>query len=170
MRLTLHTDYALRTLIYLGAHPGRPVPAGEVAAAYGVSANHLAKVCRDLMGAGLVRTVRGRSGGLLLAVDPRRVTVGAVVRAVEPSLALVECFDRPSSSCPITGACRLERTLHDAMGAFLGVLDRTTLADLLVNAPALATRLGRPLPLASAPRRAAPPRPRGAPRPRRSPR
>ncbi|MCO5168484.1 MAG: Rrf2 family transcriptional regulator [Planctomycetes bacterium] len=146
MQLTLYTDYALRTLLYLGLHPGRPVPAPEVARAYGVSPHHVAKVAKALVRDGFVRARRGRSGGLELAVAPEDLRIGAVVRRTEPTLDLLECFDRRASTCPITGACRLERVLHDARGAFLEVLDRTTLADLLTNRSALAQRLGRPLP------------------------
>lgn len=148
VQLTLYTDYALRALIYLGLHPDRLVPAAEIAAAYGISEHHLAKVGKALVKAGFVQATRGRSGGLKLAVAPGELTVGAVVRRTEATLDLIECFDHGRSSCPITGACRLERALHEARDAFLAVLDRTTVADLVVNGPALSTRLGRALPSA----------------------
>lgn len=147
VQLTLYTDYALRALLYLGLHTDRPVPAAEIAAAYGISEHHLAKVGKALVKAGFARALRGRAGGLSLAVDPATLTVGAVVRRTEATLELIECFEHAGSSCPLTGACRLERTLREARDAFLAVLDRTTLADLMSNAPALATRLGRPLPI-----------------------
>lgn len=146
MQLTLHTDYALRTLIYLGLHQGRPVPVGEVATAYGISAHHVAKVAQALVTGGFARARRGRTGGLELAVPAAELTVGAVVRASEPTLDLLECFDRSSAACPITSACKLKRTLREARDAFLAVLDATTLAELLENGPAL----GRLLPLAGA--------------------
>jgi Rrf2 family transcriptional regulator, nitric oxide-sensitive transcriptional repressor len=146
VQLTLYTDYALRTLLYLGLHPGRPVPVPEIAAAYRVSAHHVAKVAKALVRGGFIKSHRGRAGGLELAMSPAQVKVGAIVRETEPTLDLLECFDHRTSSCPITGVCRLERTLHDARAAFFEVLDRTTLADLLTN-PKLAKRLARPLPL-----------------------
>jgi len=155
VQLTLHSDYALRTLLYLGLHQGRPVPVGEVAGAYGISANHVAKVAQALVTNGFARARRGRTGGLELATPPAELTVGAVVRATEPTLDLLACFDRERSSrsgdrsstaCPITSACKLKRSLREARDAFLAVLDRTTLAELLENGPALA----RLLPLAGA--------------------
>lgn len=148
MQLTLYTDYALRSLLYLGLHRDRLVPAAEIAAAYGISEHHVAKVGKALVKAGYVRALRGRSGGLSLAVEPAELTVGAVVRRTETTLDLIECFEHAGSTCPLTGACRLERTLRDAHAAFMAVLDRTTLADLLSNGPSLAARLGRPLPIA----------------------
>ena len=143
MRLTIHSDYALRTLMYLGVHADRPVSVPEVATAYGISPNHVAKVAKALVQGGFARAHRGRTGGLELAKAPRDLSIGSVVRYTEPTLDLLECFDRMTSTCPLTGACRLEKTLHQARGAFLDVLDRTTLADLLTGTPALMTRLGR---------------------------
>ena len=49
---------------------------------------------------------------------------------VEDDMALVECFGE-RSSCPLSGACALAGALDDARTAFLAVLDRVTLADLL---------------------------------------
>ena len=44
MRLTDFTDYALRVLMHLGAHPGKTITIREIAAAHGISHNHLVKV------------------------------------------------------------------------------------------------------------------------------
>lgn len=151
MQLTSYTDYALRTLMYLGLHPGRAVSATEIATAYGVSAHHVAKVGKALVRGGFVRAQRGRTGGLALATAPAAITVGTVVRFTEHTIDLLECFDRARSTCPLTGACRLERTLQQARAAFFDVLDGVTLADLLSGAvPTLTGRLG-----ARAPSRAA---------------
>lgn len=143
VQLTIYSDYALRTLMYLGAHTERPVSVPEVAAAYQISPHHLAKVAKALVRGGFARAHRGRAGGLELVKSPRDLTVGDVLRFTEPTLDLLECFDRTTSTCPLTGACRLERTLHDARAAFFAVLDRTTLADLLAGTPALVSRLAR---------------------------
>lgn len=129
MRLTRYTDYALRTLIYLGLNEPRQSSIGEIARAYGISENHLTKVVHQLGRLGLVRTIRGRGGGLRLALDPAEIVVGAVVRQTEEDLALVECFS--GGACAITPSCRLRRVLGEALAAFLAVLDRYTLADLL---------------------------------------
>jgi Rrf2 family nitric oxide-sensitive transcriptional repressor len=131
MRLTLFSDYALRILLYLAAHPGRLVRVAEVSEAYGVSENHLVKVVQLLVARGLVESVRGRGGGLQLACPPESIKVGAVLRATEPDLDLVECFDPTSSACPITPACGLKHALEEAQGAFLARLDAYTLSDFL---------------------------------------
>ena len=129
MRLTRYTDYSLRTLIYLGLSEPRQSSIAEIARAYGISENHLTKVVHQLGRLGLIRTTRGRGGGLRLGKPPSEIIVGAVVRQTEEDLALVECF--ASGACAITAPCRLRRALSEALAAFLAVLDGYTLQDLL---------------------------------------
>jgi len=135
MQLTNFTDYALRTLLYLGAQPERLVPIAEVSAAYGISRHHLMKVASLLARAGFVAAVRGRGGGLQLAGPPEGITVGAVVRACEPNFDLVECFDGAHNTCPIASVCKLARVLDSARGQFMATLDACTLAELAAPGP-----------------------------------
>lgn len=130
MRLTKFSDYALRVLIYLGVH-GELTTIAQVAAAYGVSENHLTKVVHFLSQHGYVETVRGKGGGLRLAKAPAAIRVGAVVRATEAHLSLVECFDPERSTCKISSACGLKSVFARAANAFYAELDQHTLADLL---------------------------------------
>ncbi len=129
MRLTRYTDYALRTLIYLGLNELRQATIAEISNAYGISENHLVKVVHHLGRLDLVTTSRGRGGGLRLALAPDQVNVGQVVRSMEDDLSLVECF--ASGNCVITPTCHLRGVLGEALAAFLAVLDRYTLADLI---------------------------------------
>ena len=140
MRLTQFSDYALRTLLYLGVRDGQPVPLTEVARSYGISYHHLVKVAGMLAELGLVTSVRGRSGGYRLAVAPGEINIGRLIRSTEPDFHLVECFDRAHDSCPITPACRLQGALAEAKDGFLAVLDRYTLADF-AGAPEQRRRL-----------------------------
>ncbi len=132
MQLTQYSDYALRALIYLGVNRGRRCTVGEIAGAYGISENHLTKVVHRLGRAGFVTTTRGRNGGLELAMAPDEIGIGAVFRATEGNFDLVECFaDGTGNGCPISGPCALTHVLETALDAFLDVLDRHTLEDLL---------------------------------------
>ena len=138
MRFTVHTDYALRVLMYLGASPEDGlVTIKAISGAYGISENHLMKVVHRLALAGFVATTRGRGGGMRLALQPKDINIGAVVRACENDMRIVECFDPPSNTCPIAPACALPRVLDEALAAFVGVLDRYTLEDLLKPRAAL---------------------------------
>lgn len=128
MRLTVLTDYSLRMLIHLAVKPGGRATIAEVATAYGISEAHLMKVAHLLGQSGHVNTLRGRGGGLALGRPAAEITVGAVVRQMEPDMAVVPCL--AGGSCVIMPACRLKRAMHEARAAFFGVLDATTIADL----------------------------------------
>lgn len=147
MRMTLHTDYALRTLIYLAANPDRPVTVGEIASSYRLSRNHLLKVALNLSKAGFVETARGRSGGLRLAIPASEITVGAVVRRLEEDFALVECLRSGGGACAISPVCRMKGIFGEALSAFLAVLDRHTIGDVAMNQAALAALLGGETPV-----------------------
>jgi Rrf2 family nitric oxide-sensitive transcriptional repressor len=73
----------------------------------------------------------GRAGGVSLAREPHLICLGNVMRATETNLRVVECFDAATNTCPIMPVCTLQPVLAEAMNAFLSVLDRYTLADLI---------------------------------------
>ena len=141
MRLTSYTDYTLRVLMYLALDRGRLATIPEVAAAYGVSRNHLMKVVHHLALAGLVETVRGKGGGIRLGRAPETIRIGAVVRAAEGDAPIVACLSKEAGACPISPVCRLTRALVESFDALYDNLDRYTLADLVGNRRALAAIL-----------------------------
>ncbi|HEX6979055.1 MAG TPA: Rrf2 family transcriptional regulator [Alphaproteobacteria bacterium] len=141
MRLTRYTDYALRTLMFLGLAEGRLSSIRDIAERYGISENHLMKVVHQLGLLGFIETIRGRNGGLRLARPPGQIRLGDVVRRTEEDLELVECFG-PATECRITESCVLRGILGEALAAFLAVLDRYTLQDLLRPRNMLAAQLG----------------------------
>lgn len=130
MRLTAYTDYTLRTLMYLAVDRGRPATIAAIAKAYGISETHLMKVVHQLGLAGDIATVRGRKGGIRLAKPPEAINLGTVVRRTEADMAMVPCF-ADAQSCAIGDVCRLRSVLGEALDAFLAVLDRYSLADLV---------------------------------------
>ncbi|MFS2110944.1 Rrf2 family transcriptional regulator [Sphingomonas sp. Sphisp140] len=139
MRLTRYTDYAMRVLLYLGTRPDRLSSIAEISTAYHISQNHLMKVVNDLARAGYVASVRGRSGGIRLGAPAEEINVGKVVRHTEDDFRLADC-----PNCVIAPACGLQGALNEALEAFLGVLDRYTLADLLVSRSSMRSLFGIP--------------------------
>jgi Rrf2 family nitric oxide-sensitive transcriptional repressor len=131
MQLTLHTDYALRVLIYLTQRREDLATISEVADFYKISRNHLVKVVHHLANAGFILTTRGKHGGMRLAKSPELISIGEVVRHMEPNFNVVECFDADNPACIVTSVCALKSTLYQAMNEFLAVLDRFTLADAI---------------------------------------
>ena len=137
MQLTTYTDYALRVLIFLAVHEDRLVTIVEMASAYDISKNHLMKIVHQLGQEGFIETVRGRGGGLKLGSSPERLKLGDIVRQTESHFHVAECFHAPTNRCPISPACGLASVLAEARDAFLAVLDRYTLADLMQEKSAL---------------------------------
>jgi Rrf2 family nitric oxide-sensitive transcriptional repressor len=140
MQLTLHTDYALRLLMLLAIEPDKLHTIEETALRYGISRNHLMKITQTLVQAGFIESLRGRGGGLRLARVAESINLGAIVRATEDSFALVECFDREHNTCIIASACGLRGPLEEALQAFLAVLNRYSLDDL-VKSPRVLRRM-----------------------------
>ena len=139
MQLSLKTDYALRMLMALAATDDL-LSVERVADIYDISRNHLAKVAQHLAGAGYVETVRGRGGGLRLAMPVEAINVGAVVRDLERLEGFVACMGG-ETGCTIDGVCGLKPALAGALEAFLAHLDGYTLADITANRHALFDRL-----------------------------
>ncbi len=141
MRLTAHTDYAIRVLIFVAIRERGHGTIRDIAEAYGISRNHLMKVVHELQQHGYLKTIRGKGGGVVLARAPEQINLGQVVRDMEPDLALVECF-RADNQCVITPDCQLKTMLNDALQAFLATMDHYTLKDMTANdAPALRRHL-----------------------------
>jgi Rrf2 family nitric oxide-sensitive transcriptional repressor len=138
MQLTNYTEYALRVLIFLGTlEPGEKTSIKEISQTFSISENHLSKIVYELGKLGFIETIRGRNGGIRLAKSPEEIRIGAVVRQTEDNLSLVECFAGHGNHCVITPVCQLKHVLHEALEAFLHVLDSYTLEDLLHNKQSL---------------------------------
>jgi len=140
MRLTLQTDYSLRVLMFTALRGRKLSTIAEIAEHFGISRNHLMKVVNKLARAGYLDTIRGKNGGFCLLRKPRQIKVGSVVRDIEEELGVVGCL-QSDDYCPIEGACVLRRALSEATIAFLAVLDRYTLEDLIRPGKSLAKSL-----------------------------
>ncbi|CBL45634.1 Predicted transcriptional regulator [gamma proteobacterium HdN1] len=148
MRITTFTDYTLRVLMYLALKekPNEPSESREsvalatipeIAAAYGISSNHLMKVVHHLARTGTIESIRGKGGGIRLAAAPDQIRLGQVIRASESNGPIVECLGEEPGVCKIAPVCRLANILGTAFEALYASLDQYTLADL--------TRQSKPL-------------------------
>ena len=130
MHITRYTDYSLRVLIYLAVQGDRLTTIQEIADSYDISKNHLMKVVHQLNKKGYIETIRGKKGGMRLHRSPTDINVGILVRETEQDLSIVECFSS-KNACRITPVCGLRSMFGEALGAFLDVLDKYTLADVI---------------------------------------
>ncbi|KGP64259.1 BadM/Rrf2 family transcriptional regulator [Legionella norrlandica] len=140
MQLTQFTDYSLRALIYIALKKDS-CTIKDITDAYSISNNHMVKIIHNLSKMGMIKTTRGKHGGILMAVAPETVNLGALIKELEPHFDLVPCFNREKANCCIAPICKLKSVLHEAQRAFMQILERYTLADVLHNPNELASLL-----------------------------
>jgi Rrf2 family nitric oxide-sensitive transcriptional repressor len=141
MEISQFTDYSLRVLIRAAlCEAGERTSAREIADGFGISHNHIVKVVHNLAKLGYLETSRGRGGGITLARPATEIGVGEIVRKTE-NLALVECLGSKGGCCVISPVCDLKRVFAEARNAFLAVLERYTLDDLVRSKSALRSLL-----------------------------
>jgi len=129
MRLGLHTDYALRTLMYL-ASVSRRATVADVAGLFGISSHHVAKVVNQLSRLGWIRSIRGIGGGIELAVAADRIRLGDVILAFEGNMHLLECVG-VTNVCAIESFCHLKGVLRKAEQVQIDYLNSLTLQDVV---------------------------------------
>lgn len=129
MQLTLFTDYALRTLIYLASRPEDLSSVKEISEYYGISRNHLVKVVHKLALLGYIKTTKGKGGGIQIAQGTEKLRLGDLISQLEPNMNMVECFDPKTNTCRITNTCRLKHYLFEATQDFVKTMNKYTLAD-----------------------------------------
>ena len=129
MRLSLQTDYALRTLLFLATRTGRAT-VSDVAEFFGISAHHLGKVVHQLGRLGYVRNHRGPGGGIELARGPASITVGRVILDFEGNTHMLDCVGSPGV-CVNQPGCKLRGVLAEAERLQMDYLNGVTLESLL---------------------------------------
>ena len=132
MKLTTFSDYTLRVLMFLAIERERLSTIPEIAAAYGISENHLTKVVHQLVRSGIIESVRGKGGGIRLNPEALQLRLGQAVRILQRETPIVECNTPP---CVLRSNCGLKGILDHALEQFYQSLDQYTLADVL-SAPA----------------------------------
>lgn len=129
MRLTAHTDYSLRVLMYLNQEQ-RPVTLNELSEKLDVSRNNLIKVSNQLAKISFINTTRGRSGGLVIKKETGDKTLRDIIYQTEETFNIAECFSSERCDCTFLKNCFLRKSLSDALEAFLSSLAQKTLNDV----------------------------------------
>ncbi len=142
LQLSLHSDCACRVLMFLAVADAKKSSIQEIAQTFDISENHLIKVVHKLGKFGFLNTTRGRAGGTTLGRSPSEISIGDVIRKMEPNFTIVECFDLSANKCPLAFVCHLKSALATARDAFFGSLDAVTLEDITKNRKQLTRSLG----------------------------
>lgn len=135
MRISTTTHYASRLLLELARHAHEaPIPASKLAAKTGIPLKFLEKIVRPLKAAGLVKSVRGASGGHYLGRSPDDITLGALVRLMDGGIQLGQCVPG-DERCPTCQGCRAQKVWEAITHAVERHLDAVTLADMMDGQP-----------------------------------
>jgi len=126
-----NSDYALRVLIHMGRQPmGTRLSASRLARTEHVSEGFLHKVLHELRRAGMVWSCPGPGGGYALIRPLSEITVWEVLQTLQGPLAINRCL-LGRNKCPNQSTCSIRRRLVDLQERMIGLLESTTLADLV---------------------------------------
>ena len=131
MRMTPAAEFAVRGLYVLADHDGNaPVTLATICEKRDLSRQYLAKIFGTLVRAGLIRAVRGKNGGYLLARSPDEISILDVIEAVDGPMALNFCQHTPpkcdETDCPLRPVWA---DLQETVTARLGGLTLRALVD-----------------------------------------
>jgi len=130
MQLTRQADYAIRALLHLSEEgTGAVVQTKEIASSEGIPEKYLPTIMRTLARAGLVRTLRGNQGGVLLARKPGEINLREVIEAIEEPIVLNRCL-RSDGECSRESFCPVHPVWDRIQQSLTDKLEATTFADL----------------------------------------
>lgn len=133
MKLSTKGRYGVKSMLDLALHNGEgPVALKSIAERQDISENYLEQLFATLRKAGHVKSIRGAQGGYILAHNPRSITIGSILRALEGSLAPVECVveDDPIK-CSKSDRCVTKMVWEKIRDKVNEAVDSITLDDLI---------------------------------------
>ncbi len=135
MQLTRREEYGLRGIVFLARQPKEEIVlVSEISKVQGIPKQFLAKIFQRLSKAGVLRSVRGAKGGFTLGRPAGEITMREVIEALEGPIAINRCLLR-RGECLEEEGCPLHGVWEEAQEGLLGVLERTTIADLVNRIP-----------------------------------
>lgn len=131
MKVSTRGRNAIKFMLDLAEHNnGIPVKLKDIADRQNISVKYLEHIASTLHKASLVTSVKGAGGGYLLMGDPRRYTVGQILKATEGSMAPVECVGGNGEACVMRSRCVSFRIWDKLNTAIDSTLEGITLEDL----------------------------------------
>ena len=131
MTISTKGRYALRLIIELAKAPaGVPVRLRELAEKQEISEKYSEQIISLLRRGGIVLAKRGTQGGYDLAKDPKKITVGEVLRLTEGDLSPVPCLENNGEPCERKNSCATYMLWSKLKDAIDSVVDNITIADL----------------------------------------
>jgi Rrf2 family protein len=123
------SDYGLRALMYLSERQGKgPVTLNDIAERLMIPKAFLSKILQQLARKGVVRSLKGPSGGFVLAVDPAEVTLQEILHEIDGPTRVFDCF-ATESDCSLYGDCLMRDVFAEVEVQIGKVLAGYTLAN-----------------------------------------
>ncbi len=124
--LSSRARYAARAMLHLSHRYNEgPILIQEIADKQGIPLKYLQQILVGLKTAGLVQSRKGPGGGYALSKAPGKITLGAVVRAMDDSLDDIACLENASNcGCPYPSECALRQTYQRINDMLNQTLDR----------------------------------------------
>lgn len=131
MKLTRGGEYGIRGMLYLAMQTQERVTLlSEISSSQNIPESYLAKIFQVLSKAGLVQSHRGFKGGYTLGRPSDQITIKDIIEGIEGPIALNRC-SLEANTCSEHLDCKIHDIWKDAQNAMMGVLEGTTLADLV---------------------------------------
>lgn len=129
IRITKLTEYAMLILSHMAKESGSTLSATYLAEMLNLTAPTVSKILKLLAEAGFVQSVRGSDGGYHLAVEPEKISVAAVIGAMEGELAMTECCN-DMSLCEMATFCTMRDNWRKINGLVKKLLDGYSVIDI----------------------------------------
>ncbi|MGC2301467.1 MAG: Rrf2 family transcriptional regulator [Acidobacteriaceae bacterium] len=140
LRLTKKADYGLMALKYLAEHPdSASLSARDIAEAYHIPPQLLAKILQRLAKVGILRSHAGMSGGYTLLKSAREISAFEVIHAIDGPLFITSC-GTSDTSCDLTNSCTIKEPLARVNDSISGLLRSISIADLAESSTEVTVR------------------------------
>jgi Rrf2 family protein len=131
VKISTRCRYGARALIEIAAEYGRePVKRKDIAGRQDISDSYLENILISLKSAGIINTLRGANGGYSLAMEPSKISLYDIVKALDGMQSPIECL-KDTSKCERADECLTKDVWFKVKQAEEGVLKGVTLQDLL---------------------------------------
>ena len=131
MKLSTKGQYGTRALLDLALREAaEPVPLKDIAQRQQIPLQYLEHLITPLITAGILRSIRGAKGGIMLAKPPEEIRLSEVIQSLEGPIGPTECLNNPGV-CDRSASCVTRDVWDELKKAMEGVLEATTLQDLV---------------------------------------
>lgn len=132
LKLTKKVDYGLMAIAYIAWNHGeRVVNTKEIAEAYSIPVELLAKILQRMVKGGLITSLSGPKGGYSLSTSPSDITVARIIEAVEGNINILNCSEEESSRCYQFDRCSIRTPMQRLEHRIVDMLNKTTLEELI---------------------------------------